>query len=86
MEQNFQIQPVTLVGGPDKKKRFLKSTVVLATVFLLAGGGIYAWRNWLSPAAVEKWKFELYQKYYVDKYENASLGRENSGRDPTAVY
>ena len=51
------------------KNKYIKSAVILLTVFLFVGGLAYVWNQWLSPAAIEAWKYDLYQKYYVDRYE-----------------
>ena len=69
---------------PEKKlkSRFFKSAVILMTVFLLVGGGVYVWSEWLSPGAIEAWKYGLYQKYYVDRYENAMRQDVWGGKTP----
>ncbi len=64
------------------KNKFVKSAVILLTVFLFIGAGAYAWNKWLSPSAVEKWKYDLYQKFYIDKYENAMRQDTWGGKTP----
>lgn len=68
-------QPTPNVPGADSglKNKFIKSAVILLTVFLFIGGLAYVWQKWLSPGAIEAWKYGLYQKYYIDRYENAML-------------
>ncbi len=66
-------QPTPNVPGTDSglKNKFVKSAVILLTVFLFIGGLAYVWQKWLSPNAQVRWKYDLYQKFYVDRYENA---------------
>jgi len=64
------------------KNKYIKSAVILLTVFLFVGGLAYVWNQWLSPAAIEGWKYDLYQKYYVDKYENAMREDVWGGKTP----
>lgn len=77
-----QTEENILVPNPKPKNKFLRSAVILLTVFLLIGGLAYVWQKWLSPQAVEKWKYELYQKYYIDRYENAMREDTFGGKTP----
>lgn len=85
------LPPKTKFGPPAprlrwvNRKHFIKFAVAFLAILVLAGGGYYAWQNYLSPSARSARQAEAnYQKYldWQKNYEAAMKADTYGGKTP----